>query len=159
MEPRNEAAQAATADRELVMSRVFDAPRALVFKAWTEPEHMSKWFGPKGFVSTVLRSDLRPGGSYRLHMLGPDGDHWLQGVYQEIVEPERLVSTFAWADADGRPTRPETILALTFEDLGGAKTKLTLRQSVFESVNARDQHNEGWTSSFEKLAEYLATQH
>jgi uncharacterized protein YndB with AHSA1/START domain len=157
MEPRNESSQAATSDRELVMSRIFDAPRSLVFKAWTEPEHMSKWFGPKGFVSTVLRCDPRPGGSYRLHMLGPDGDHWLQGVYREIVEPERLVSTFAWADADGRATRPETVLTITLEDLGG-KTKLTLRQSLFESVTARDEHNSGWNSSFEKLAEYLATQ-
>jgi uncharacterized protein YndB with AHSA1/START domain len=157
MDSRNEAAEASTADRELVMTRIFDAPRALVFKAWTEPEHMSKWFGPKGFVSTVLRCDLRPGGSYRLHMLGPDGDHWLQGIYQEVVEPERLVSTFTWADADGRATRPETILALSFEDLGG-KTKLTLRQTQFESVTSRDEHNSGWSSSFEKLAEYLATQ-
>ncbi len=157
MDPRNEAAQASTSDRELVMTRIFDAPRALVFKAWTEPDHMSKWFGPKGFVSTVLRCDLRRGGSYRLHMLGPDGDHWLQGVYREIVEPERLVSTFAWADADGRATRPETVLDLTFEDLDG-KTKLTLRQTSFESVTARDEHNYGWNSSFEKLAEYLATQ-
>jgi uncharacterized protein YndB with AHSA1/START domain len=157
MEPRNEAPDAATSDRELVMTRIFDAPRSLLFKAWTEPEHMAKWFGPKGFVSAVLRCDLRPGGSYRLHMLGPDGDHWLQGVYQEIVEPERLVSTFAWADADGRATRPETVLALTFEDLGG-KTKLTLRQTLFESVSARDEHNYGWNGSLERLAEYLATQ-
>lgn len=155
MDPRNEAAEAATSDRELVMTRTFDAPRSLVFKAWTEPEHMSKWFGPKGFVSTVLRSDLRPGGSYRLHMLGPDGDHWLQGIYREVLEPERLVSTFAWADSDGRATRPETILDLTFEDLGG-KTRLTLRQKMFESVTARNEHNSGWNSSFDKLAEYLA---
>jgi uncharacterized protein YndB with AHSA1/START domain len=158
MDPRNEAAEATTSDRELVMTRIFDAPRSLVFKAWTEPEHMSKWFGPKGFVSTVLRSDLRPGGSYRLHMLGPDGDHWLQGIYREVIEPERLVSTFAWADADGRATRPETVLDLTFEDLGG-KTRLTLRQTLFESVTARNEHNSGWNSSFDKLAEYLAAQH
>ncbi len=75
------------ADRVLVITRVFDAPRELVFKAWTEPEHMARWFGPAGFTSKVLKHDLRPGGSYRIHMLGPDGDHWTQGVYREVVPP------------------------------------------------------------------------
>ena len=79
------------ADRVLVITRVFDAPRELVFKAWTEPEHMARWFGPRGFTSKVLKHDLRPGGSYRIHMLGPDGDHWTQGVYREVVPPARLV--------------------------------------------------------------------
>jgi uncharacterized protein YndB with AHSA1/START domain len=145
-----------TADRELLISRIFDAPRDLVFKAWTEPEHMVKWFGPQGFTSTVLRSELRPGGSYRVKMQEPNGsDHFLQGVYQEIVVPARLVSTFAWADAAGNQIRPETILTLTLEELG-TKTKLTLHQAVFESVTACDEHRSGWTSSFERLAEYLA---
>jgi uncharacterized protein YndB with AHSA1/START domain len=155
MESTTDTVTSATADRELVITRIFDAPRALVFEAWTEPEHMSKWFGPRGFRSTILQSDLRPGGSYRFHMLGPDGDHWLQGVYNEIVKPERLASTYAWADAEGRATRPETTLTLIFEDLGG-KTKLTLRQSLFESVSARNAHQGGWTSSLDRLAEYLS---
>ncbi len=68
------------ADRVLVITRIFDAPRSLVFKAWTEPEHMVNWFGPRGFTSKVLKNDLRPGGAYRMHMRGPDGDHWTQGV-------------------------------------------------------------------------------
>src|SRR5579863_609311 len=142
------------ADRVLKIERVFDAPRSLVFKAWTEPEHISKWWGPRGFKSTVLVNDLRPGGAYRIHMLGPDGDHWSQGVYREIVEPERLIMAGGWADAQGNFTRPQTTLALTFEDHGG-KTKMTLRQSVFESVTARDMHQGGWTSSLDRLAEYL----
>jgi uncharacterized protein YndB with AHSA1/START domain len=76
------------AERELVIERIFDAPRRLVFKAWTDPEHMVHWFGPRGFTSTILKNELRPGGSYRIHMRGPDGDdHWTQGVYREIVEP------------------------------------------------------------------------
>lgn len=144
------------AERVLVIERVFDAPRRLVFKAWTDPEHMVHWFGPRGFKSTVIKSDLRPGGAYRIHMLGPDGDHWTQGIYREIVEPEKLVMAGSWADAQGNPTRPETILTLTFEELGG-KTKLRLHQVGFESVTARDAHNGGWTSSFDCLAEYLAT--
>jgi uncharacterized protein YndB with AHSA1/START domain len=71
------------------------------------------------------------------------------------VELERLVSTFAWADAEGKPTRPETVLTVSLAEQGG-KTKLTLHQAIFESVTARDQHNGGWSSSLERLAEYLA---
>ncbi len=153
----SEANTAATemAERELVIERIFDAPRSLVFKAWTDPDHMVHWFGPRGFKSTVLKSELRPGGAYRIHMLGPDGDHWNQGVFREIKEPERLVMAGGWADADGNFTRPQTTMTLTFEDHGG-KTKLTLRQSIFESVTARDEHRGGWTSSLDRLAEYLA---
>jgi uncharacterized protein YndB with AHSA1/START domain len=143
------------ADRVLVITRVFDAPRSLVFKAWTDPEHMVHWFGPRGFKSTVLKNDLRPGGAYRIHMLGPDGDHWTQGVYREVVPPERLVMVGSWADAHGNPTRPETTLTLLFEDHGG-KTKLTLHNAVFESATARDAHQSGWNSSLDCLAEYLA---
>lgn len=142
------------AERTLVIERVFNAPRHLVFQAWTDPEHMSQWFGPRGFKSTVLKNDLRPGGAYRIHMLGPDGDHWSQGVYREIVPPERLVMAGSWADAQGNPTRPENVLTLTFAELDG-KTKLTLHQALFESVTARDAHNGGWSSSFDRLAEYL----
>jgi uncharacterized protein YndB with AHSA1/START domain len=143
------------AERVLVIERIFDAPRSLVFKAWTDPAHMVHWFGPRGFKSTVLKNDLRPGGEYRVHMLGPDGDHWSQGVFSEIVPPKRLVMVGGWGDAQGNFTRPQTTMTLTFEDHGG-KTKLTLRQSVFESVTARDLHQGGWTSSLDRLAEYLA---
>jgi uncharacterized protein YndB with AHSA1/START domain len=145
------------AERVLVITRVFDAPRSLVFKAWTEPKHLVHWWGPRGFTSTILANDVRPGGAYRFHMRGPEGDdHWSQGVYQEIVEPERLVMSWNWADANGQPTSPETLLTVTFEEQEG-KTKLTLRQAVFESVTARDAHRSGWTSSLERLAEYLAS--
>jgi len=140
----------------LVITRTFDVPRDLVWKAWTEPERLARWFGPRGFTNTILKADFRPGGAYRFHMRSPDGtDHWLQGVYHEIVEPERLVSTFAWADAEGKPILPETLLTVSLAEHGG-KTKLTLHQAIFESVTARDQHNEGWSSSLERLAEYLA---
>ena len=144
------------AERVLVIERVFDAPRSLVFKAWTEPEHMIQWFGPRGFTSTILRSELRPGGAYRIHMRGPEGDdHWTQGIFREIVERERLVMSGNWADSAGNPTSRETILTLTFQEHEG-KTKLTLHQAVFESVTARDAHRGGWSSSLDRLAEYLA---
>jgi uncharacterized protein YndB with AHSA1/START domain len=145
------------ADRVLVITRIFDAPRELVFKAWTDPEHLVRWMGPRGFKSTVVHSELRAGGAYRIHMLGPEGDHhWTQGVFREIVEPERLVMAGGWADEEGNPTSPETLLTLTFEDHAG-KTKLTLHQAVFESATACDAHRGGWNSSLDRLAEYLAT--
>ena len=144
------------AERVLVIERVFDAPRDLVFAAWTEPERQKQWMGPRGFIAIDCKMDVRPGGSYRFHMRSPAGtDHWLQGVYREIVPPELLVSTYNWADANGNPTRPETILTLTFAEQAG-KTKLTLHQAVFESVTARDEHGKGWSSSLDCLAEYLA---
>ena len=143
--------------RTLVIERIFDAPRDLVFKCWTEPQHLARWLGPKGFTSTILAYDLRPGGSYRFHMHAAHGvDHWQQGIFREIVPPKRLVRTYCWADADGNPTQAETVLTLTFDDLDG-KTKLTLQQAVFDSVAARDMHETGWDSSLERLTEYLAT--
>jgi uncharacterized protein YndB with AHSA1/START domain len=146
-----------TDDRVLVITRVFDAPRSLVYKAWTEPERMAQWLGPHGFASKVIKMDARVGGSYRFYMRSSEGtDHWWQGVHREIVENERLVYTYAWTDADGNPTRPETLVTVTFEALGERKTRLTLRQEVFESVTARDLHNGGWSSSLDRLADYLA---
>ena len=145
-----------SADRLLVITRIFDAPRELVWKAWTEPERMVKWHGPRGFTSTIERSDFRPGGFYRIHMRGPkNDDHWMQGTFREIAEPERLVMAGCWTDAEGKPKGPDTLLAVTFEDHNG-KTKLTLHQSGFESVTARDDHRGGWTSALDCLAEYLA---
>jgi uncharacterized protein YndB with AHSA1/START domain len=153
-------AQSSTAampeDRVLVIERTFDAPRPLVFKAWTEAERMARWFGPHGFTNTVISHDFRVGGGYRLYMRSPQGtEHFLKGVYREIVEPERLVSTFVWTDADGNATRPETVLTVTLAE-HGAKTRLKLHQAVFESVTARDSHRGGWTDSMERLANFLA---
>ncbi len=154
--PATDSAGSDSTDRELVIKRIFDAPRDLVFKCWTDPEHATRWMGPKGFTGDIISYDLRPGGNYRFYMRGPDGeDHWQQGVFREIVPPERLVRTFCWADGNGNPTRPETVLTLTFADLGG-KTELTLHQAQFESVTARDMHRGGWSSSLDRLAEVLA---
>ena len=95
-----------SAARELVITRAFDAPRPLVFKTWTRPEHLVRWWGPRGYTTPSCKMDVRPGGSWRLCMRSPEGTlHWLQCVYREVVEPERLAFTWAWED-DGRRARP-----------------------------------------------------
>jgi uncharacterized protein YndB with AHSA1/START domain len=99
--------------------------------------------------------DVRPGGTFRVCMRSPEGiEHWKQGIYREIVEPERLVFTFAWEDAEGRLGH-QTVVTVTFAERGD-KTELTLRQAVFETVEARKSHQRGWTSTLERFAEYLA---
>ena len=90
----------------------------------------------------------------RAHAEAEGTDHWLRGVYREIVEPERLVCTWAWEDAEGKPGH-ETLLTVTFAE-HGAKTKLTLHQALFETVTARNRHQEDWASALDRLAEYLA---
>jgi len=140
------------AERVLVLQRVFDAPRELVFKAWTEPQHLVHWSCPRGFTLTHCEGDLRPGGRWRSCMRSPDGrDLWLGGVYREIVAPERLVFTHAWDDAP----RHETLITVTVAERNG-KTEMTFRQATFTSVEDRDGHRGGWTECFDKLAEYVA---
>jgi uncharacterized protein YndB with AHSA1/START domain len=153
MDARSSAATE-SADRVLEIERIFDAPRSLVFKAWTEPEHLVHWYGPRGFTLRSCKLDLRPGGSWRSCMLSPEGrEYWVKGVYREIVEPERLVFTYAHENQDGTVVN-ETLV--TFAEQRG-KTKLTLRQAIFESVKERDSHRGGWNSSLDRLVEYLAT--
>jgi uncharacterized protein YndB with AHSA1/START domain len=142
-------------ETELVMTRVFDAPRELVFKAWTEPDRVAAWWGPKGCTTVSYDMDIRPGGTYRFCMRSPDGtDYWKQGVYREVVAPERLVFTFAWVNADGS-LGLEMLVTVTFAAEGN-KTRMMFRQGPFETVTKRDDHRRGWTSTFERFAEYLA---
>jgi uncharacterized protein YndB with AHSA1/START domain len=142
-------------ERELVIARIFDAPSHLVFQAWTQPDRAARWWGPQGFVTTYCNMDVRPGGTFRVCMRSPAGaEHWKQGVYREVVPPERLVFTFAWEDAEGKPGH-QTLVTVTFAEHGD-KTELTLHQAVFESVARRDEHRRGWASTLERFAEYLA---
>jgi uncharacterized protein YndB with AHSA1/START domain len=140
---------------KLVITRIFDAPRDVVFQAWTEPGRVARWWGPQGFVTTYCDMDIRPGGAFRVCMRSPEGaEHWKQGVYREVVEPERLVFTFAWEDTDGNATH-QTLVTVSFAE-EGSRTKLTLHQAVFETVARRDEHQRGWTSTLQRFAEYLA---
>ena len=143
-------------DREIVVARVFDAPRRLVFRAWTDPELAVHWWGPKGFTSISCEMDVRPGGRWRRRMRSPDGSlRCARGVYREIVAPERLLFTYAWEDADGRPGR-ETLVRVSFIERG-RRTELTLRQGFFATMTASDSHRDGWTGCLERFAEYLGT--
>jgi uncharacterized protein YndB with AHSA1/START domain len=145
-------------DRQLVVTRVIDAPRRLVFKAWIEPEHVARWWGPQGFTTTFCDMDIRPGGKFRVCMRSPEGtDHWKRGVYREIVAPERIVFTFAWEDAAGNPGH-ELLTTVTFAEQG-TKTKLTLHQAIFQTAEGCNDHRRGWTSCLERFAEYMATTH
>jgi uncharacterized protein YndB with AHSA1/START domain len=142
-------------ERTLVITREFDAPRALVFRAWIDPRHVVEWWGPEGFVITSCTMDVRPGGAWRICMRAPDGaEHWHGGVFREVVPPERLVFTHAWDEADGMPGH-ETLITVTFAERG-QRTLLTFEQAVFESVSARDGHHGGWSECFDHLAEHLA---
>lgn len=152
---------------ELVIERVFDAPRELVWKAWTEPERAMQWWGPRGYTTPVARMDFRVGGKFLNCMRGPDGvDIWSTGVYKEIVEPERLVMTDSFADKDGNVVNgtvygmpegvpDEMLVTVTFEDVGG-KTRMTLRHSGLPAGFHLDGANQGWNEMFDKLDELLA---
>ena len=143
-------------ERVLVITRVFDAPRELIWKLWTDPAHAKHWMGPRGFTAIHFEQDPRPGGAWRGCLRQDDGSRelWQGGTFREIVEPERLVYTFAWDREDGSRGH-ESLVTITFAEQGG-KTKMRFHQAEFESVGQRDGHQGGWNSSFDRLAEYAA---
>lgn len=142
-------------DSELILTRVLDAPRPLVFRVWTEPQHLVRWWGPNDFTLPHCEQDFRPGGGYRFCMRSPQGeDYWVSGVYREIVEPERIVFTWKRPVQDGR-FHGESVVTVTLVDLG-SKTELTLRHAGFERVPDRDEHRGGWTECLERLASFVA---
>ncbi len=146
--------------QELVLTRVLDAPRELVFKAWTDPKRVAQWWGPQGFTSPVCELDVRPGGAIRIHMRGPDGTVYpMTGVYQEVVEPERIVFTSAALDEKGHLLF-EVLTTVTFAEQGG-KTKQILRARVIKSTAQAAPYlagmEAGWTQSLERLSAFVAT--
>ena len=142
-------------DREIVMTRVFDAPRPLVFDAHTKPEHLVHWWGRRGFTLPVCEVDLRQGGAYRFVQRGPDGQEYaFRGEYREILPPERLVYTFRFEGMPGHVA----LETLTFGEEGD-KTKLT-STSLFQTVEDRDGMLQsgmeaGANETMDRLAEYL----
>jgi uncharacterized protein YndB with AHSA1/START domain len=138
----------------LTITRVFDAPRALVYQMWTQPHHMKHWWGPPGYTTLSARMDLRKGGFWRTHSRKYDGTEVAeQGVFRQIVEGERLVFTHAWEEADGSLGH-ETLVTVTFAD-DGDRTIMTFHQGDFITIESRDGHLEGWGLSFGMLKEYI----
>jgi len=148
-----------TSDREIVLSRVFDAPRELAWDAWTDPKQVAQWWGPKGFTTTIHEMDVRPGGVWRQTMHGPDGtDYPSVSTFLEVVKPERIV----YSHDGGKTGEPGHQFAATwtFEALTDKRTKLTVRM-VFTTAALRDHIEktyraiEGGTQTLARLGEYL----
>jgi uncharacterized protein YndB with AHSA1/START domain len=151
-------AHPARPERNLVLTRIIDAPRELVFKAWTDPGQMARWWGPKGFTNPVCEVDAKPGGALRIVMRAPDGAEYpMKGVFQEVVEPERLVFTNIAVDNQGNHIL-EGLTTVTFAEHDG-KTKLTLQTNAVAVVGYAAQYLEGmeagWTQSLERLEELV----
>jgi uncharacterized protein YndB with AHSA1/START domain len=145
-----------TQEFELVINRLLDAPRELVYACWTDPEHMARWgFGPEGLTVDVEHQDIREGGMFRVRMHSPHGiDCRLQGFYRELVAPEKIVFTHTWILEDGSLAK-ETLVTVTLKTSGNA-TELTLRQTGLPSQDSRDGHEEGWNSTLDRLSDYLS---
>lgn len=144
-------------DRVLVLTRLLAAPRELVFKVWTQPEHLTRWWGPDDFTLPTCEVDFRIGGKYKFCMRAPDGsDHWVWGKYREIVAPERLVLSWhrTQTPAEMDPWAV-TVLTVTFAARGD-KTLLTLHQAVFPKAEECADHQGGWTQCLDRLVEYVA---
>ena len=146
-------------EQEVVLTRIFDAPRALVFKMWTDPKHLREWFGPGVFTNPVCEVDARVGGKWRIVMRDPQGnDYPCGGVYREVVEPERLAFTNIATDKEGNPII-DGFTTVIFEEQDG-KTKLTLRTRGTAMVDYAAAYlkgmEAGWAQSLDSLAEELA---
>jgi uncharacterized protein YndB with AHSA1/START domain len=160
-------------DREFLVSRVFETPRALVFGAWTEPDRLACWFGPKGFTMLSCTLDLRPGGVFHYGMQSPDGrTMWGRWVFREIVAPERLVFVASFSDEAGGVARHpfaadwplEVLSTLTFTERPDGRTLLAMRgvplnATAAEAQTFHDAHEamqKGWAGTLDQLAAYLA---
>jgi uncharacterized protein YndB with AHSA1/START domain len=150
---------------EIVIRRVFDAPRKAAWNAWTDPKRFMLWWGPEGFTSPACKIDLRVGGKYLYCMRSPEGqDYWGTGVYRDIVPMEKIVCTDSFADSEGNVVSAsyygmkgywplEMVVTVTFEEDVG-KTIMTLRHDGIP-LNTMGECEAGWNGSFDKLAEIL----
>jgi uncharacterized protein YndB with AHSA1/START domain len=165
--------QAQAKSPDFVISRVLEAPRELVWKAFTEPERMAQWWGPKGFTVIASKMDLRPGGTYHYGMKAPDGSAmWGKMAFREITPPQRMVFINSFSDEAGGTTRHpmhvswplEMLSVLAFEEAPDGKTKLTIRWSAHNATaqeqetfdTSHDSMRQGWGGTLDQLAAYLA---
>jgi uncharacterized protein YndB with AHSA1/START domain len=151
----------ANAGRELVFARTFNAPRRLVWEAWTDPKHISKWWGPEGFSSSVERLDLRAGGEFVLNMVGPDGRTWpCRGIYREVTPPSRIILAGQVSDDHpcGGGLPPHSIITVTLSEERG-RTTVTIH-TLLETAADREAalahgFRAGWFDTFERLEKHL----
>lgn len=152
----------------LIITRLFDAPRELVFRAWSEPRYLVRWWGPCGYTVPFCETDFRVGGRFLFCMRSPEGkDYWNAGVYREIHAPSQIVNTMHFSDREGRIVEPETygmagfpremLDIVTFEDDGRGRTRLTLRRDHSAAVAHRFGEERGWKESLQRLAEALVS--
>lgn len=156
----------APAESEILITRVFNAPRKLVWEVWNDPKHVGQWFGPKGFTTTIEEQDLKPGGRSRYVMHGPDGkDYPCEGVYVEVVPMERIVTTDEFGEdyenADGIDLPKGIVLTVLFDDVGDGKSKTRVSLRIqHPNAEEKKKHEDmgvvgGWNSSLDCLDEYL----
>jgi len=142
-----------TMQKTFTITRVLDAPRSAVWKAWTDPDEMTHWYHPRGLTTPrdSVAVDLRVGGEYRYTMVAPDDTTYpTGGVYREVVEPERLV--FTWGDPGGEGAAVATV---TLDDLGD-RTRMTFRLDGVDGAPGDDSYYDGWDSALDVLAEHVA---
>lgn len=146
-------------NRELKLERIVEAPRELIWKCWTEPEHLMPWFCPKPWTTTECRIDLRPGGEFYTLMKSPEGEGFPNnGVFLEVIKNQRLVFTDAYSAGWEPSENPFFTAILDLEDVGGGKTKYTAR-GLHWTVENRKKHEEmgfqdGWGKALDQLLEY-----
>jgi uncharacterized protein YndB with AHSA1/START domain len=152
--------------RTIRIERTFDAPRELVFQAWTRPEYLMQWYAPRGCTIRFVQLDVRPGGRFHSCIHNPQfGDCWCVGVYQEIVRPERIVYTLVTADSAGNEIEPvqaghdprwprATLVTVTLTEVRGA-TRLTLEQNVLESLAKHTGAHPSWLQMLDRLDELV----
>lgn len=155
------------ADREVFITRIFDAPRELVFKAWTDPEHLKHWYAPYGCTISIYELDFRPGGAIHTCIHNPEvPDCLCRGVYLDIEEPVRIVFTSHFVDEEGTFVEPadagmepgwprETTVTVTFDE-HGEQTRVTLHQTVSEALATRRGAYQGWIAMLDQLEKHLA---
>jgi uncharacterized protein YndB with AHSA1/START domain len=146
---------AAETDFTLTITRVFDATPQALFAAWTDASQISRWIGPRSVKAESKRMDAKTGGGYVIEMHHDSGKiSTVRGIYRELKPGERIVFTWAWDGEGGKPGA-EMLVTVTFKALG-RQTEMTLHQVRIPSKESRDDHNTGWTGSFDKLAEVVA---
>ncbi len=172
MTAKKSKAPPAAQEQELVIIRIFNAPREMVWRAWTDPKHVMRWWGPKIFTSPSCKIDFRIGGKYLFCMRSDSGPEiwqkglWSTGIYKEIVPLEKIVCTDCFADENGNVVPAshygfevdfplEMLVTVTFEKYEGNKTKMTLRHTGLPAGEHFKGANVGWNESFDKLAASL----